>query len=193
MMKIDTNIQASELKEKLARFWEVSGQKIRAIESEYDADQGAPVFTVEGKYTTRGWTEWTQGFQYGAPILQFDATGDEAFLDIGRRNTVERMAPHVTHFGVHDHGFNNVSTYGNLLRLMNEGRLPFLVEAWRVNWLTTRISPPMSLTERFILSSESPKILIFAPLPGSHSTSLATSHSSTPSRITRPGPISETI
>ena len=25
--------------------------------------------------------------------------------------------------GVHDHGFNNVSTYGNLLRLMNEGRI----------------------------------------------------------------------
>ena len=34
------------------------------------------------------------------------------------------MAPHVTHIGVHDHGFNNVSTYGNLLRLMNEGRIP---------------------------------------------------------------------
>ena len=33
------------------------------------------------------------------------------------------MAPHVTHVGVHDHGFNNVSTYGNLLRLMNEGRI----------------------------------------------------------------------
>ena len=26
--------------------------------------------------------------------------------------------------GVHDHGFNNVSTYGNLLRLMREGRIP---------------------------------------------------------------------
>ena len=25
------------------------------------------------------------------------------------------MAPHVSHIGVHDHGFNNVSTYGNLL------------------------------------------------------------------------------
>ncbi len=24
---------------------------------------------------------------------------------------------------MHDHGFNNVSTYGNLLRLMNEGRI----------------------------------------------------------------------
>ncbi|MCG8605910.1 glycosyl hydrolase, partial [bacterium] len=32
--------------------------------------------------------------------------------------TIKRMAPHLTHFGVHDHGFNNVSTYGNLLRLM---------------------------------------------------------------------------
>jgi hypothetical protein len=38
------------------------------------------------------------------------------------------MAPHVTHVGVHDHGFNNVSTYGNLLRLMHEGRIP--EDAW---------------------------------------------------------------
>ncbi len=35
------------------------------------------------------------------------------------------MAPHVSHIGVHDHGFNNVSTYGNLLRLMKEGKIPF--------------------------------------------------------------------
>ena len=34
------------------------------------------------------------------------------------------MAPHITHVGVHDHGFNNVSTYGNLLRLLHEGRVP---------------------------------------------------------------------
>ena len=33
------------------------------------------------------------------------------------------MAPHVSHVGVHDHGFNNISTYGNLRRLMNEGRI----------------------------------------------------------------------
>jgi hypothetical protein len=33
------------------------------------------------------------------------------------------MASHVSHTGVHDHGFNNVSTYGNLWRLMNEGRI----------------------------------------------------------------------
>ncbi len=33
------------------------------------------------------------------------------------------MASHVSHIGVHDHGFNNVSTYGNLLRLMKEGKI----------------------------------------------------------------------
>ena len=82
------------------------------------------MFTVAGAYTTRGWTEWTQGFQFGSAILQFDATDDEQFLEIGRRNTLEKMAVHVTHIGVHDHGFNNVSTYGNLCRLMRDGRIP---------------------------------------------------------------------
>ena len=33
------------------------------------------------------------------------------------------MATHVSHIGVHDHGFNNVSTYGGLLRLCREGRI----------------------------------------------------------------------
>jgi hypothetical protein len=37
---------------------------------------------------------------------------------------VALMAPHVSHVGVHDHGFNNISTYGNLLRLMREGKIP---------------------------------------------------------------------
>ena len=47
---------------------------------------------------------------------------DQAFLEMGRSGTVERMAPHLTHMGVHDHGFNNVSTYGTLWRLARERR-----------------------------------------------------------------------
>src|SRR4030095_4540943 len=70
-----------------------------------------------------GWTEWTEGFQYGSAILQFDATDDREFLELGRDQTVSRMAPHVTHIGVHDHGFNIVSTYGALWRLAREGRI----------------------------------------------------------------------
>jgi hypothetical protein len=123
-MILNQNIQTTDLKEKLMHFWKLSGEKISLIEKEYDPSKGAPVFTIRGKYSTRGWTEWTQGFQFGSAILQFDATGDESFLEIGRRNTVRSMAPHISHVGVHDHGFNNVSTYGNLHRLMAEGKIP---------------------------------------------------------------------
>ena len=106
----------------------MSAAKIRSLESGWNPAAGSPVFTVNGRYTSRGWTEWTQGFQFGAAVLQFDATGDREFLEIGRNRTVEVMAPHVTHTGVHDHGFNNVSTYGNLLRLLHEGRIE--ADAW---------------------------------------------------------------
>ena len=51
--------------------------------------KGSPVFTVKGNYTTRGWTEWTQGFQYGSAILQYDATGEKSFLESGRKKTVD--------------------------------------------------------------------------------------------------------
>lgn len=122
---IDYRLTPSVLRASLETFFELSAAKILALEKGWDASRGTPVFTVRGRYTTRGWTEWTQGFQYGSALIQFDATGDERFLEIGRRGTFERMAPHVSHVGVHDHGFNNVSTYGHLRRLMREGRLPF--------------------------------------------------------------------
>ncbi|MBN1441981.1 MAG: glycoside hydrolase family 88 protein, partial [Planctomycetes bacterium] len=123
VIRIRDDLRPAELRRRIDRLWSASGEKIRSIETTFDPARGAPVFTVEGRYTTQGWTEWTQGFQFGSAILQYDAAGDEAFLEMGRRATRERMAPHLTHFGVHDHGFNNVSTYGNLLRLMNEGRI----------------------------------------------------------------------
>ncbi|HEY3853403.1 MAG TPA: glycosyl hydrolase [Verrucomicrobiae bacterium] len=122
-MKIDQQIQSANLMPKIKRLWELSGQKIRSIERTFDPAKGSPVFTVRGKYTVRGWTEWTQGFSVGAALLQFDATDEAEFLELGREQTVRLMAPHVSHVGVHDHGFNNISTYGNLLRLMAEGRI----------------------------------------------------------------------
>src|SRR5574343_613551 len=52
------------------------------------------------------------------------ATGEQRFADQAAKLTLERMASHVSHVGVHDHGFNNLSTYGNWLRLQREGKLP---------------------------------------------------------------------
>jgi hypothetical protein len=123
-MKILTELAAAALVPKVRRLFDLSAGKIRSIEKTWEPSQGSPVCTVQGRYTSRGWTEWTQGFQFGSAILQFDATGDREFLEIGRSRTVKAMAPHLTHTGVHDHGFNNLSTYGNLHRLMAEGRIP---------------------------------------------------------------------
>ncbi len=123
MLKIDHKLKPEDLAKKIERLWSVSAAKILSIERTHDATKGSPVFTWSGRYTTRGWTEWTQGFQYGSALLQFDATDDRPFLELGRRKTIAVMPPHVTHAGVHDHGFNNISTYGDLLRLMNEGRI----------------------------------------------------------------------
>jgi unsaturated chondroitin disaccharide hydrolase len=125
MIKINPDLKPSDLSTKLVRLWELSAEKIHLIEKHYDRSKGSPVFTVNGVYGSRGWTEWTQGFQYGSVILQYDVTGENSLLALGRKKTVEVMAPHVSHIGVHDHGFNNVSTYGNLLRLMKESKLPF--------------------------------------------------------------------
>jgi hypothetical protein len=115
-------LKPADLEPALERMWDLSAAKIRSLERSWDRAQGAPVFTVEGRYTARGWTEWTEGFEFGSALLQFEATSDRAFLTVGRSRTLERMTTHVTHMGVHDHGFNTVSTYGTLWRLVLEGR-----------------------------------------------------------------------
>jgi hypothetical protein len=130
LIKIDTSLEPASLSGELTRLWDITGPKAKRLCARDNAGQATPVYTVEGRYTSRGWTEWTQGFLYGQAILQFDATGDEEALELGRRLTRDHMTPHLTHQGVHDHGFNNVSTYGNLRRLMLEGRIP--LDAWEL-------------------------------------------------------------
>ena len=123
-MRVDPSIRLRDVNSGLDRCFELAMGKITSISETWDPRQGAPVYTVGGKYATRGWTEWTQGFQHGCAILLFDALREKQYLEMGRQGTVNRMAPHVTHTGVHDHGFNNISTYGNLRRLMLEGATP---------------------------------------------------------------------
>src|SRR3954469_20119430 len=131
-MKTDPTITAASLSSAADRVFALAAEKVRLIDRTWDVSKGTPVFTVEGRYTTRGWTEWTQGFQYGLAILAFDATDERELLELGRTKTLQRLAAHVTHTGVHDHGFNNISTYGNLRRLMREERMPH--NEWEQNF-----------------------------------------------------------
>jgi hypothetical protein len=130
MIKINKKITAISLVKDCDKVFQAAGPKIKSILKSNLKE--TPVFTIKGKYTQRGWTEWTQGFQFGCAILQYDATNDAEFLKIGRDNTLNKMAHHISHIGVHDHGFNNVSTYGNLLRLMNEKKIAY--NEWEKNF-----------------------------------------------------------
>jgi len=132
MITLKSAPELKNLESSLNTFFDLAKIKIATLDKEYDETKGSPVFTVKGKYTTRGWTEWTEGFRYGIAVLHYDATGDEASLTSGRKRTVDAMASHVSHIGVHDHGFNNLSTYGNLRRLMLEGRIPD--DEWEKNF-----------------------------------------------------------
>ena len=132
-MKIDTTVRESELMPAIGRMWEASAAKIDAIDRTMDRSKGAPVHTAAGRYQPRGWTDWTQGFEFGSAILQFDATGERRFLDMAIERTLAEMPAHVTHFGVHDHGFNQISTYGNLRRLIREGRIAR--DRWQMEYI----------------------------------------------------------
>lgn len=132
MIEINNKLKIDDFKSKIRLLWNLSGEKIERIISEYDELKGAPVFTVNGKYATRGWTEWTHGFQFGSAVLHYDATGESRFIELAKQQIIDKMATHVSHTGVHDHGFNNLSTYGNLLRLMYEEKMEF--NKWEANF-----------------------------------------------------------
>ena len=122
-MKAIDAITPQALMPPLTRAVELASAKTVRLDRRWRLAEGAPVFTVAGKYTARSWTQWTQGFQYGNALLCFDLTGDFDLLEMARRHVVADMAEHLTHTGVHDHGFNNISTYGHLRRLMLGGRI----------------------------------------------------------------------
>jgi unsaturated chondroitin disaccharide hydrolase len=117
-------LNAKDLLPAVQRTLDLASQKTLSLDRRWKPSDGAPVITVAGRYTARSWTQWTQGFQYGNAILCFDLTGNKDLLDMAQRHVIADMAEHLTHTGVHDHGFNNISTYGNLRRLMLEGRIP---------------------------------------------------------------------
>ncbi|HKE28155.1 MAG TPA: hypothetical protein VKB88_37660, partial [Bryobacteraceae bacterium] len=67
-MKIRFDLEPSSLEAKIHNLFQLSAAKIRSIEETWNPALGSPVFTVRGRYASRGWTEWTQGFQFGSAI-----------------------------------------------------------------------------------------------------------------------------
>lgn len=131
-MILDQAVSAAELASGVERLFHLASEKTLRLAHRWDPSDGAPVVTRAGLYASRSWTQWTQGFAYGNALLCYEQTGDPQLLELGRGNTLRHMAEHVTHIGVHDHGFNNLSTYGQLRRLMLDGSIPR--NEWELNF-----------------------------------------------------------
>jgi unsaturated chondroitin disaccharide hydrolase len=139
-MKIQSHLVATDLSTSIANLFALAADKTLRLSDRWKVSDGAPVVTVGGQYMGRNWTQWTQGFAYGNAILCYDVTGQANLLKIGRDNTIAHMAEHLTHTGVHDHGFNNLSTYGQLRRLALEGKLEVSDSELRFYELALKVS-----------------------------------------------------
>ncbi|MGB6856916.1 MAG: hypothetical protein WBE03_08535 [Terracidiphilus sp.] len=122
-MEVNEPITPQELMPAIHYAVELASEKTLRLDRRWSVPDCAPVFTTGGHYTARNWTQWTQGFQYGNALLCFELGGGEELLALARQHVVADMGEHLTHTGVHDHGFNNISTYGNLRRLMLARRI----------------------------------------------------------------------
>ena len=131
-VQIDETITLEDTARAARQAAHIGSGKIRMLLKRWNGSDGAPVFTVAGRYNSRSWTNWTEGFLYGQALLCFEMTGEDDLLTTARELVHLHMGSHVTHLGVHDHGFNCVSTYGNLRRLMLQKAIPY--DEWELNY-----------------------------------------------------------
>lgn len=120
-MKIDVDLTVDHLLPKIDRIIELATHKVLSLHQRWTYDDGSPVITVKGRYESRSWTDWTRGFFIGQLLLLYEMTHSKQLLELGVERTQSWMTSHISHTGVHDHGFNILSTYGNLRRLILQG------------------------------------------------------------------------
>lgn len=123
MIGIKANLDPTSLKPATERVFSAAAPKIVSLNADWDDHAGSPTITRHGRYAVQPWSDWTRGFQFGLALLGYDALGDDHLLEIGLDGIRNHMLPHLTHSGVHDHGFTIVSSYGNLWRLIREERI----------------------------------------------------------------------
>ncbi len=56
MIDINEKLTPAKLLSKLERFWEVSAVAIDAVERRCPPGSPSPVFTIGGRYASKGWT-----------------------------------------------------------------------------------------------------------------------------------------
>ena len=123
MMRIDEALRPADLRPAIDRMWEISAEQDPLAREDLERRRTArPSSRCAGATPPAAGPTGRRASSSARRCCSSTPPATRAFLELGRERTFERMAPHLTHMGVHDHGFNNVSTYGALRRLMLEGR-----------------------------------------------------------------------
>ena len=132
-MESSDTLTPQALMPSIKRALELASEKTAMLDRRWKVADGAPVFTVGRQiHSARLDAVDTRiSVWQRPPLLRTDRRRD--LLTLARRHVVADMAEHLTHTGVHDHGFNNISTYGHLRRLMLAGRIPS--NEWELNFL----------------------------------------------------------
>jgi unsaturated chondroitin disaccharide hydrolase len=123
-MQIQSDLTPTRLMSKIDAVAALASQKVTTTHRRWAYDMGSPVVTVKGLYESRAWTDWTRGFFIGQLFYIYEMTQNEDLLKLGLERSLSWMTSHISHIGVHDHGFNILSTYGNLKRLIAQGKVP---------------------------------------------------------------------
>src|SRR6516225_2935795 len=74
-MQVDETITLEDTARAARQAAHIGSRKIRMLLKRWNAADGAPVFTVAGRYSSRSWTNWTEGLLYGQALLCFEMTG----------------------------------------------------------------------------------------------------------------------
>ncbi|MGC9054626.1 MAG: glycosyl hydrolase, partial [Candidatus Hydrogenedens sp.] len=138
-MEVEDSLIEQELVPIIQLFLPVAKYKVDSLFDYWSNQETSPVFTKAGKYNSWGWTEWTRGFLYGIPLLLYEMTREQSLLE-KVQNNVYKLDSYLTHTGVHDHGFNILSSYGHLWRMGLQGYYPCSQEELERYQLAIRVS-----------------------------------------------------
>lgn len=138
-MEVEDSLTEQELVPIIQLFLPIAKYKAGSLFEYWSKQETSPVFTKAGKYHSWGWTEWTRGFLYGIPLLLYEMTGEQSLLE-NVRNNIHRLDSYLTHTGVHDHGFNILSSYGHLWRMGLQGYYPCSQQELERYQLAIRVS-----------------------------------------------------
>ena len=133
MIRIDRQRTAADLLPAINRLFDLSAQKIRSIEDcvalrKTDRRCSPSMACIDRAAGRSGRRDFSSARRCCSSMRRAIAN----FSSSAARARSSAWLPHLTHVGVHDHGFNNVSTYGNLWRLAREGK--FEAEPWEMRF-----------------------------------------------------------